>query len=237
VYLKAGLLDEISFDLARVLRGLMCRPTWVMHVSRKRGTKMGSVGAGFSMSLDGFIARQNDEVGPLFAWYEDGDTELTYPGGMVVKVSAASADFIRQVHFSTGAIVTGRRLFDITHGWGGRHPANVPVFVVTHSIPQDWDHPDAPFTFVTDGVASAIAQAKAVAGDKNVGVGGANVAQQALRAGLLDEISFDLLPVLLGQGIPFFANLGPEEITLERISVIQAPSVTHHRYRVIKSGG
>jgi dihydrofolate reductase len=195
---------------------------------------MGTVGAGFSISLDGFVARLNDEVGPLFAWYDDGDTELTYPGGMAVHVSAASAAFIREVHLSVGAIVTGRRLFDITHGWDGRHPADVPIFVVTHAIPQDWDYPDAPFTFVTDGVESAIAQARAAAGDKNVGVAGPNIAQQALQAGLLDEISFDLVPVLLGAGIPFFANLGSTEINLERIGLIETPSVTHHRYRVIK---
>jgi dihydrofolate reductase len=195
---------------------------------------MGIVGAGFSMSLDGFIARPDGSVDPLFAWYSQGDTEVVYPGGMVVKVSAASAAFIRDVHFSAGAIVTGRKLFDITRGWGGRHPADVPVFVVTHEMPRDWDHPDAPFTFVTDGVASAIAQARAVAGDRNVGVGGANVAQQALKAGLIDEVTFDLVPVLLGEGIRFFDNLGPGQIDLERTSVIEAPGVTHMRFRVIK---
>ena len=196
---------------------------------------MGNVGTGFTVSLDGFIARPNGDVGPLFDWYGSGDTEVQFPGGMGVKVSSGSAEHIRSVHLQAGAIVTGRKLFDITNGWGGRHPADVPIFVVTHSVPQEWvnTHRDAPFTFVTDGVESAIAQAKAVAGDRNVGVGGANVAQQAIRAGLIDEISIDLVPILLGEGISFFGNLG-QEIRLEQFSLIEAPGVTHIRFRVVK---
>jgi len=186
------------------------------------------------MSLDGFIAKPDGDVGALFDWYSGGDVEVRYPGGMLVKVTPASAAFIREVHFAAGAIVTGRRLFDITNGWEGQHPLDVPVFVVTHAPPPDWAHPDAPFTFVTDGVASAIAQAKTVAGDRAVGVGGANVAQQALRAGLLDEVTIDLVPLLLGEGISFFGNLGGDRIALERTIEIAAPGVTHLRYRVVR---
>ena len=194
---------------------------------------MGIVGTGFSMSLDGFIARPNGDVGPLFAWYFGGDTEIVYPGGRVtISVSAPSAVVIRELIDTVGAVVVGRRHFDEASGWGGRHPANVPVFVVTHTIPEGWANDGAPFTFVTDGVASAIAQARAVAGEKNVGIGGANVAQQALRAGLVDEIAIELVPILLGAGRSFFGELGVE-IALEHLRTIEAPGVTHLRYRVI----
>ena len=195
---------------------------------------MGTVGTGFSMSLDGFIAGPDGDVGRLFQWYNSGDTEYTYPGGMVVKVSPASAEVIRDLGRTTGAIVSGRGLFDVAGGWGGRHPMDLPVFVVTHAVPREWVYEGSPFTFVTDGVESAIEQARAAAGDKNVGVGGANVAQQAIRAGLVDEISVDLVPVLLGEGIRFFDHLGPKHIELERTRVIEAPGVTHLRFRVVK---
>ena len=195
---------------------------------------MGIIGTGFSMSLDGFIADPHGEVGDLFAWYNGGDTTYTYPGGMEFHPSAASAQVLREVAETTGAVVTGRGLFDIAHGWGGRHPIDVPVFVVTHEVPSDWAHPDAPFTFVTDGVESAIAQARVTAGDKNVGIGGANVAQQALRAGLVDEITVELVPLLLGQGIRFFDHLGEQQIALEQIGLVEAPGVTHLRFRVVK---
>lgn len=206
---------------------------------------MATVGTGFSMSLDGFITGPNvsrehplGEGGmQLFEWYGSGDTEYTMPDGqMVSNVSQASANVLRELHQTTGAIVSGRTLFDIVNGWNGRHPMNVPVFVVTHHIPHAWidEHPGTPFTFVTDGVESAMAQAKAVAGDKNVGIGGAAVAQQAIRAGLVDEISVDLVPILLGGGTRFFDNLGPEPMTLERIGVLEGVGVTHLRFRVVK---
>ena len=204
---------------------------------------MGTVGTSLSMSLDGFIAGPND--GPerplgeggerLFQWYSSGDTDYTMPSGtMAVKVSAASAAMLREAHGTIGALVTGRRTFDITNGWGGRHPLDVPVFVVTHSVPQGWANDGSPFTFVTDGVESAVAQAKRAAGDKNVGVGAASIVQQCLRAGLLDEIQLDLVPVLLGAGVRLFENLGAEPVELERTSVVEAPGVTHLRFRVVK---
>jgi dihydrofolate reductase len=195
---------------------------------------MGIVGTGFTMSLDGFIAGPDDTVQYLFDWYNSGDIEYNYPGGMKVKVSPASAQVIRELVESTGAIVSGRRLFDVANGWNGRHPADVPVFVVTHHIPQEWVKRGSPFTFVTDGVASAVEQARKAAGNKNVGVGGANVAQQCLKAGLIDEIQIELVPVLLGKGIRFFEYLGIEPVKLEQTRVVVAPDVTHLRYRVLK---
>jgi dihydrofolate reductase len=146
--------------------------------------KMGEVATGLSMSLDGFIAGPND--GPerplgeggewLFEWYSSGDTEYRWPGTeMVFIISPQSARLLSETHTKMGAFVTGRRTFDITNGWGGRPPLGVPTFVVTHSVPQAWVHEGSPFTFVTDGVESAVEQAKAAAGDKVVAVGAASI--------------------------------------------------------------
>jgi dihydrofolate reductase len=131
-------------------------------------------------------------------------------------------------------LVTGRRTFDLTNGWGGRHPLDVPVFIVTHAVPQEWVFEGSPFTFVTDGLESAIEQAKAVAGDKDVGVVGASLVQQCIRAGLLDEIHVDLVPVLLGDGVRLFDHLGTEPIELESTRMLEGAGVTHLTFRVVK---
>jgi len=202
---------------------------------------MGKVSMGLSMSLDGFIAGPND--GPerplgeggerIFAWYSGGDTEYRLPGTeMVFVVSPQSAELLREAHGKMGAFVTGRRTFDIANGWGGRPPLGVPTFVVTHTVPQEWVYEGSPFTFVTDGVESAVERAKAVAGDKDVAVGAASIVQQCIEAGLLDEIHVDLVPVLLGGGVRLFDHLGAAPIELERTSVIEAPGVTHLTFRV-----
>ena len=204
---------------------------------------MGKVATGLSMSLDGFIAGPND--GPerplgeggerLFAWYSGGDTDYRLPGTeMVFMVSPQSAELLREAHSKMGAFVTGRRTFDITGGWGGSPPLGVPTFVVSHTVPQEWVYEGSPFTFVTDGVESAVAQAKAVAGDKDVAVGAASIAQQCIRAGLLDEIHVDLVPVLLGGGVRLFEHLGTTPIELESTKVIEAPDVTHLTFRVVR---
>ena len=206
---------------------------------------MGSVGVGLTMSLDGFIAGPNDgpdnplgdEGGRLFNWYFTGDAEYVMPSGtMTVNVSPASVDHLRETFANIGAIVCGRRTFDIAGGFGGQHPADVPIFVVTHNVPEEWvrEHPDAPFTFVTDGVESAVALAKAAAGEKNVGVGAASLAQQCINAGLLDEIHIDLAPCLLGEGVRLFEHLGVAPLDLEIARVVTAPSVTHITYRFPK---
>jgi dihydrofolate reductase len=189
------------------------------------------------MSLDGFIADPQDGFELLFAWYFSGDVDVKMSTGdheIPVKVSAESAEQIQEMGHGVGAIVSGRRMFDVSKAWGGKHPMNVPVFVVTHHIPQEWVKEGSPFTFVTDGVESAVRQAKQVAGAKSVGVGGANVAQQCLKAGLLDEVHIDLVPILLGKGIRFFEYLGIEPIKLERTNVVAAPGVTHLTFRILK---
>src|SRR4051794_19774170 len=118
---------------------------------------MGILSANVSMSLDGFIAGPDEEFGQLFKWYSSGDTTFTFPGnGVPVKVSAASARLLAESISASGALIVGRRLFDLTEAWGGKHPMGVPVFVVTHSIPEEWVYEGSPFTFVTDGVESAV---------------------------------------------------------------------------------
>jgi dihydrofolate reductase len=188
-----------------------------------------------SMSLNGYIAFPNDEVGPLFDWYYSGDTDLHLPGtDMTFKVSRASAELLRESWGNIGAGVTGRRTFDVAHGWAGNPPGGGRHFVVTHRVPQEWDQPGSPFAFVTDGVKKAVETAKQAAGDKNVSVTSANIAQQCLKAGLLDEIHIDLVPVLLGGGIRLFGNLGSDPIRLEIVRVVEGKGVTHLQYRVVK---
>lgn len=196
---------------------------------------MGIVGTSFTVSLDGFIAGLDDDVSELFKWYSAGDTDLAYPNGrMTAKVSAASAKIIEDAIQATGALVTGRRLFDLTKGWGGRHPVDVPVVVVTHNVPEGWLYEGSPFTFVTDGVESAIEKAKELAQGKDVAIASANVAQQCLKAGLVDDIEMDIVPVLLGKGIRMYEYLGIEPVTLETTKVVQGTGVTHIRFRVVK---
>jgi dihydrofolate reductase len=156
---------------------------------------------------------------------------------MVFNVSPQSAELLREVDRRMGAFVTGRRTFDITGGWGGRPPLGVPTFVVTHTVPQEWVYEGSPYTFVTDGVESAVEQAKQAAGAKDVAVGAASIAQQCIRAGLLDEISINLVPVLLGGGVRLFEHLGTTLIDLESTRVIEAPGVTHLTFRVVKQEG
>ena len=194
---------------------------------------MSTVIANMSMSLDGYIADSQDGIEHLFGWYGNGPVETpTADERWSFRTSEASAERLRGALSSVGALVCGRRLFDITQGWGGNHPMGVPVFVVTHVAPTDWSHPEAPFTFVTDGVASAVEQAKAVAGAKSVAVASASIAAQCLDAGLLDGVDIDLVPVLLGQGIPFFAHLSCAPVAFENPDVVQGDGVTHLSYRV-----
>ena len=195
---------------------------------------MSKVVTNITMSLDGFIAGPDDDVQHLFKWYFSGTTDVPMQDGqMVLKVSPESAELIQEAIRTTGAMVAGRRMFDVAHAWAG-HPPIAPCFIVTHTVPQEWVKEGSPFTFVTDGVESAVEQAKAAAGDKNVAIATATITQQCLKAGLLDEINIDLAPVILGVGIRLFENLGPEPIELESTRVIEATGVTHLGFRVVK---
>ncbi|WP_327035738.1 dihydrofolate reductase family protein [Micromonospora ureilytica] len=196
---------------------------------------MTKVTTGATMSLDGYIADvSHGGFEYLFQWYENGDVETpTANPEMTFRTSAASARHLRALTERTGALVVGRRLFDITSGWGGRHPMDVPVVVVTHSVPEGWAPENDSFVFVTDGIESAIARAKAIAGEKEVGVNGGTIAAQVVEAGLLDEVHVDLVPVLLGAGVPLFADLKIAPLQLDGpFSVVEGDGVTHLAYRV-----
>ena len=196
---------------------------------------MGKVIAVFATSLYGFIADSQYGVWSLFGWLTSGDTPLQVPGvDRVFKTSPASAAHYRELLDMTGAAVTGRRDFDISRAWGGKHPFGIPAFIVTHSPPQEWVYEGSPFTFVTDGVESAVEQARKAAGDRNVIVNGSKITQQCLKAGLLDEIQIDLVPILLGEGVRLFENSSIKPIELETTSVVDAPGVTHLKFRVVK---
>jgi dihydrofolate reductase len=203
---------------------------------------MGKVVFNMTVSLDGFVAGPND--GPdnglgdggdaLFNWYFSGDTEIYLSeGAPMLKVSEQSAELLKEAMETYGAGVWGRRTFDIAHAWGG-HPPGSPAFIVTHHVPQEWVYEGSPFTFVTEGVESAIRQAKEAAGEKDVVICTASILQQGLNQGLVDEIHIDVAPLLLGKGVRLFDHLDIEPIQLERIRAVEAPNVTHLGFRVIK---
>ena len=203
---------------------------------------MGKVVFNMTMSLDGFVAGPNDNPDnglgdggdALFNWYFSGDTEISVSEGTpVLKVSQQSAEILKEALATYGAGVWGRKTFDIARAWGG-HPPGSPAFIVTHTVPQEWVYDGSPFTFVTDGVESAIQQAKKAAGDKDVVVCTASILQQCLNLGLVDEIHVDVAPLLLGKGVRLFDHLNIEPIKLERIRAIEAPGVTHLGFSVDK---
>jgi dihydrofolate reductase len=203
---------------------------------------MGNVVFNMTVSLDGYVAGPND--GPengmgdggdaLFRWYFTGDTEIPISdGNMVLKVSQQSARLLQDAMRNYGAGVWGRRTFDIAHAWRG-HPPGSPAFIVTHNAPQEWVYDGSPFTFVTDGVESAIRQAQQVASEKDVVVCTASILQQCLNLGLIDEIHIDVAPLLLGKGVRLFDHLDIKPLELERIRVIEAAGVTHMGFRVVR---
>lgn len=193
---------------------------------------MGKVQAQANMSLDGYIAKQDNTIGRLFDWLQNGEVALTAPAGdLELHLSPQSAEFLRQWISSLGVLVCGRTLFEVAKGWNGRHTLGVPVVVVTHKVPSDWvaAHPDAPFTFVTDGVQAAVARAQEIAGDRVVSVTGGTIARQCLDLGLLDEVAVNLVPVVMGEGNrPFFGQLSSNDLLLGNPTVcIQGDRVLH----------
>lgn len=190
---------------------------------------MATVGAGFSMSLDGFVADEKDDISALYAWMV-GQVEQTTPlEDMELTDQGKETQESRSA--SIGAIVSGRRTFDLAQGWGGQHPLGVPVVVVTHQPPAEWANDGKPFTFVSS-VKDAVATAREIAGEQGVGVCGPDVMRQCLEQGLLDEIGVDLVPILLGKGVRMFA--GDVAAQLEKVSADDADGVTHVRYRVVR---
>jgi dihydrofolate reductase len=200
---------------------------------------MGKVVAQAIMSLDGYVAKQDNTIGRLFDWLQSGEVEIPTPAGdFAVHLSPSSADHWRRWVASVGALVCGRSLFDMAEGWHGRHSLDVPVVVVTHEVPTDWvdAHPDAPFTFVTDGVSAAVAHAQGLAGDRVVAVTGGTIARQCLELGLLDEVAVDLVPVVMGEGNrPFFGKLQTQDVPLGNPTVcIQGDRVTHLVFPIVR---
>jgi len=183
---------------------------------------MGNVIIGATMSLDGFM---NDR---------HGDVSRLYPDLEALRRTEMLQEEIR----TTGAVVMGRRAYDMAEGDLTDYEYQVPIFVLTHHVPEKvakGENERLMFTFVTDGIESAIAKAKAAAGGKHVMViGGAHTAQQCLQAGLVDQIHIGIVPILLGKGLRFFEHLGSEQIELERMRIIESPTRTDLWFRVVK---
>lgn len=198
---------------------------------------MSKVIALMSMSLDGFVADPEDNPSAVFDWYfRSGEVAVPVGGAepMTFRVSEPSARHLRELIAGLGAMLTGRRTFEKADGWGGNH-AWGPAFVVTHRVPDGWPRPGSTVHFVTDGLESAVRQAKAAAGGRNVGVHGADLIGQLLNAGLVDELQVDLAAVLLGSGVRLFDRLAGTPITLGNPTVVAGTGVTHLRYPVARS--
>jgi dihydrofolate reductase len=183
-----------------------------------------------SMSLDGFVADTEDGVAELHGWYSGGEVEVPGPtGDFVFRTDPASADELRGAFESVGAVVSGRRNFEIAGAWGGRHPMGVPTFIVTHQVPDGWPRSGSDMHFVTDGVERAVQEAQEAAGEKTVAIASPSIAQQCLEAGLLDGIRVSLIPVLLGRGVRYFDG---SRATLDGPEVVEGNGVTHLYYGV-----
>jgi len=200
---------------------------------------MSKVIVGLSVSLDGYVAGADDSPEQplgrggeaLFTWMGAGPEANRINGWLAPP--DASVPVVEGWYAECGAMVSGRRTFDIANGWRDGHPLDVPNFVVTHDPPTtgEWS---PRVSFVTEGVERAVELAKEAAGDKDVSVCAANPVQQLLRAGLLDEIEVSIAPVLLNGGVRLFDHLGPDPITLEQTNAIASDGVTHIRYRVVR---
>ncbi|MFH8734394.1 MULTISPECIES: dihydrofolate reductase family protein [unclassified Streptomyces] len=181
------------------------------------------------VSVDGFIADSEDQVGPLFDWYANGGIEIGSNG--TVSMSKVSADYVRPMWESIGTLVIGRHLFDMTNGWEGKPPAGEHVVVVSHRPrPEGW-HPEALYYFVDD-VAKAIAKAKELAGDRTVGVAAGETGGQALALGLVDEVAMDVVPVVFGSGKRYFGSVDAQHLLEDPHVVIQGDRVLHLLYKV-----
>ncbi|HEV7207414.1 MAG TPA: dihydrofolate reductase family protein [Mycobacteriales bacterium] len=201
---------------------------------------MGTVIMHNVVSVDGFIADQNDDVGPLHEWYFRGDTPITEGGndkfdhsgaGRGFKVSSSSAEYVRTMWQGIGVIVMGRHLFDLVNGWEGDPPTGDHVVVVSHRPKPDGWHPEASYHFVDD-VTAAIATAQDLAGDRTVSVNAGDVGSQILAAGLVDEVAMDVVPVVFGSGKRYFGNINGQHLLDDPHVVIPGNRVLHLRYKV-----
>jgi dihydrofolate reductase len=185
-----------------------------------------------SISLDGFVTASN--VRPEEPLGEGGQRLHEWAFGEDER----NRELLTEAVDAVGAIIAGRGTYDLSVPWWGADgptgPARVQVFVLTHAEPEDAPEGGV-YTFVTDGIERALEEAKAAAGDQDVAVmGGAHIGQQFIAAGLVDEISIHLVPVLFGDGTRMFEHLGGEHIQLETAGVIETPEATHLRFRVVE---
>ncbi|GAA1770214.1 dihydrofolate reductase family protein [Nocardioides hankookensis] len=187
------------------------------------------------VSVDGFIADDNDEVGPLFDWYFNGDTPIVEAEGEEqhgpFRIGRRSVDYVRSLWDGIGATVQGRHLFDLTNGWDARPPAGDHLVVVSHRPKPDGWHPEADVPFFDD-VAEAIQEAKRRAGDRIVAVCAGEVGGQALALGLVDEVAMDVVPVVFGSGKRYFGPVDSQHLLQDPSVVIQGDRVLHLRYPV-----
>lgn len=180
------------------------------------------------VSVDGFIATEDDRVGPLFDWFETGDTPLYENGPLVTR---QSRDYYGSMLDAIGALIVGRHVFDMTGGWGGKPPAGDHCVVVSHRpAPEGWD-PAAPFHFV-DGVADAVRLAQELAGGRTVSIAAGDVGGQIFEAGLVDEVALDVVPVVFGTGKRYFGRLSTQVLLEDPDEVVQGDRVLHLRFRV-----
>jgi dihydrofolate reductase len=185
------------------------------------------------MSLDGFVAQPDDNPAELFDWYWGGDVVVpSAQASMSFSVDAASAAMLRELTSGCGALVAGRRLFDQTDGWGDNHPVGAPVVVVTHRPPPGDAAERFPRTTFTGSVEEAVATAKEIAGAKSVTIASADIIQQALNLGLVDELCVSQVPVLFGTGVRYFGDLVDGHVMLEDPVVVQGTRALHLRYPV-----
>jgi dihydrofolate reductase len=211
-----------------------------MNAQEDKGEPVGTVIMHNVVSVDGFIADENDDVGPLHEWYFSGDTPIVEAGdqkydhsgaGAGFKVSSASVEYVRSMWESIGVIVMGRHLFDLVNGWEGDPPTGDHVVVVSHRPkPEGW-HPEASYHFVDD-VTVAIAKARDLAGDRTVSVNAGDVGGQILAAGLVDEVAMDVVPVVFGSGKRYFGNIEGQHLLEDPHVVIQSNRVLHLAYKV-----
>ena len=181
------------------------------------------------VSVDGFIADANDDVGPLFDWYFNGDAEIVDGGPF--KVTQTSVGYVRPMWERIGTTVMGRHLFDLTNGWEGSPPAGDHIVVVTHRPRPDGWHPEASCAFIDD-VGTAISTAKDLAGDRDVALTAGDVGGQALALGLVDEVAMDVVPVVFGSGKRYFGSVDGQHLLEDPDVVLQGSRVVHLRYRV-----
>lgn len=218
-----------SDETAAVRESTQAEPAHRLAVTSTAEDAMRSmVTAPHSVSLDGFIDNPR-----LHDWLRSGDTRSRM--NPAFTMSAASAQFFDDGVSRAGAVIAGRRTYELSDAWGGRGPMRgLPLFVVTHHVPGSVPSGEPPYTFVTTGVEDAVEQARTAAAGKNVVLMGASLVRQCLHAGLLDELVISVVPVVLGHGVRLLDHPGPAAVELDLTGVVDAPGVTHLTYRILK---